>query len=54
MYYFKYSFKWNKIFLNESVKLDCVDVHGQEESEIDKGIYASDHFALLANMNINM
>lgn len=48
------SFKWNKPFLNESAILEYVDIHGQEESDVNKGIYASDHFALLANLNIKM
>ncbi len=47
-----FSFKWNKNFLNESIKIEYVDIHGHEESEIEKGIYASDHFALLANLNM--
>jgi endonuclease/exonuclease/phosphatase family metal-dependent hydrolase len=41
---------------NKNSKLDwnikAVSIHGQEESTVDKGIYASDHYALVAEFVI--
>ena len=38
----------NKI---DSFKINFVDIFGQEPSLVDEGIYASDHFALFADIS---
>jgi hypothetical protein len=36
-----------------NIKIVSVELLGTEESEVDKGIYPSDHFALALQLEIN-
>ncbi len=37
---------------NMTFDIKSVSIYGQEESSVDKGIYASDHYALVAEFII--
>jgi hypothetical protein len=39
--------------IGKNSKIEKVNLFGTEESEVDKGIYASDHFAMVLEISLN-
>lgn len=38
--------------MSKKFNLNSVNIYGQEESEIDEGIYPSDHYAIVSDFYI--
>lgn len=36
------------------IKINSVEIHGRDECLINKGIYASDHYGLCCDLEINL